>query len=246
MKRKWLVLLLIVLGLLVLAYVFRPYIWAAVSPVAIKFTKAKTVDERLAQFGAAARSRWKPYFDRAKITYPPAAVKLVALKTEKVLQVYAVDKSGRGRWIRSCPILAASGIPGPKLQEGDGQVPEGIYPIESLNPNSRFHVALRVGYPNTFDSFQAAKEGRTQLGGDIMIHGSSVSVGCLAMGNEAAEDLFVLAADTGLTNVAAIIAPVDFRKGKSVPPAIKLPAWTSALYTQIKIQLTSLPPEESK
>jgi hypothetical protein len=246
MKKKWLVLVLILFGLLVLAYVFRPYIWAAVSPVAMKFTKAKTVEERLAQFGAAARGRWKPYFDRAKTTYPPAAVKLVALKTEKVLQVYAVDKSGRGRWLRSCPILAASGIPGPKLQEGDGQVPEGIYPIESLNPNSRFHVALRVGYPNIFDSFQAAKEGRTQLGGDIMIHGSSVSVGCLAMGNEVAEDLFVLAADTGLTNVTAIIAPVDFRKGKSVPQSIKLPAWTSALYSQIKIQLTLLPPEESK
>jgi hypothetical protein len=194
---KKIIVLLILLGLLVLAYVFRPYVWAAISPVAMKFVKAKTVDERLVQFGETARGRWKPYFDRAKTAYPPAGVKLVALKTEKVLQVYAVEKSGRGRWIRSYPILAASGIPGPKLQEGDGQVPEGIYPIESLNPNSRFHVALRVGYPNMFDSFQAARDGRTRLGGDIMIHGSSVSVGCLAMGNEAAEDLFVLAADTG-------------------------------------------------
>jgi hypothetical protein len=246
MKRKWLILLVILLALLVLAYVFRPYVWAAISPVAMKFVKAKTVDERLTQFGETARGRWKPYFDRAKTTYPPAAVTLVALKMEKVLQVYAVDKAGRSRWVRSYPILAASGSPGPKLQEGDRQVPEGMYPIESLNPNSRFHVALRVGYPNTFDSFQAAKEGRTQLGGDIMIHGSSVSVGCLAMGDEAAEDLFVLAADTGLTNVTAIIAPVDFRKGKTVPESIKLPAWTSALYFQIKVQLAQLPAEEAK
>lgn len=246
MKGKKLILLLFLLALLVLAYVFRPYVWAAISPVAMKFIKAKTVEQRLAQFGEAARGRWKPYFDQARTAYPPAGVKLVGLKAEKILQVYAVDKSGRAHWVRTFPILAASGIAGPKLQEGDGQVPEGIYPIDSLNPNSRFHVALRVGYPNTFDRFQAAKAGRTQLGGDIMIHGSSVSVGCLAMGNDAAEDLFVLAADTGLTNLTVIIAPVDFRKGREVPKAVKLPDWTGALYRQIKTALAELPSEPSK
>lgn len=244
MKRIYLLLGLLVLMMLV--YVFRPYVWAAISPVAMKFTKTKTVAERLAQFGETARGRWKPYFDKAQAVYPPAGVKLVALKTERVLQVYDVDKAGRSRWIRSYPILAASGIPGPKLCEGDGQVPEGVYPVESLNPNSRFHVALRVGYPNAFDRSQAAKEGRTKLGGDIMIHGSSVSVGCLAMGDETAEDLFVLAADTGLPNVTLIIAPVDFRKGKLVPKPVKLPDWTNVLYSQIKSQLAQLPPDESR
>ncbi len=244
MKRIYIFVCLVVL--VGLAYVFRPYIWAAISPVAMKFTKAKTVAERLNQFGATARGRWKPYFEKTHTAYPPVGVKLVALKTERVLQVYAADRSGRYHWIRSCPILAASGAPGPKLQEGDGQVPEGVYPIESLNPNSRFHVALRVGYPNAFDRSQAEKDGRTKLGGDIMIHGSSVSVGCLAMGNETAEDLFVLASDTGLPNVTLIIAPVDFRNGKSAPKSVKLPDWTSILYSQIKVQLNRLPPEESK
>ena len=244
MKRIYLVCFL--LALVVLAYVFRPYVWAAISPVAMKFTKTKTVAERLAQFGAPARARWKPYFDKAQVPYPPASVKLVGLKTEKILQVYAVDRTGRNRWIRSYPILAVSGIPGPKLQEGDGQVPEGIYPIESLNPNSRFHVALRVGYPNAFDRSQAEKDGRTKLGGDIMIHGSSVSVGCLAMGDEAAEDLFVLAAETGLPNVTVIIAPVDFRAGKTVPKEVNLPDWSSILYSQIKVQLAKLPPAQEK
>ena len=37
--------------------------------------------------------------------------------------------------------------------------------------------------------------------------------------------------------------PVDFRKGKSVPPSVQLPAWTSARYTQIKMQLVQLPAE---
>lgn len=234
------------LALVLLAYCFKPYLWAAISPLAMKFTKSKTVAERLDQFGGSARERWRPFFDKAQVPYPPSEVKLVGLKSEQVLQVYAADKTGSNRWIRTYPILAASPYPGPKLREGDGQVPEGVYSVESLNPNSRFHVALRIGYPNTFDRAQAVKEGRTQLGGDIMIHGSSVSVGCLAMGDEPAEDLFVLAADVGLTNMTVIISPVDFRLGKQVPKQAKLPEWTGELYAQIRAQLSPLPSETTK
>ena len=145
------------------------------------------------------------------------------------------------RFVRAYPILAASGGPGPKLKEGDRQVPEGVYAIESLNPNSLFHLSLRVNYPNSFDRRQAAREGRISLGGDIMIHGSNVSIGCLAMGDPAAEDLFVLAAETGLTNITVILSPVDFRKGKPVPGAARLPVWTGALYSVIQAKLRELP-----
>ena len=244
MKRPYFIAALVVV--LALGYVFRPYVWAAISPVAMKFAKSKTVAERLEQYGPMARARWKPFFDKAGIPYPPVGVELLALKQERSLEVYAVDKDGKWHWIRAYPILAASGHAGPKLSEGDGQVPEGIYPIESLNPNSRFHLALRVGYPNAFDREQAAKDGRSQLGGDIMIHGSSVSIGCLAMGDEAAEDLFVLAADTGLPNIRVVISPVDFRKGATVAHAELLPPWTTNLYPQIKAQLAALPPSPSK
>ena len=43
--------------------------------------------------------------------------------------------------------------------ERDRQVPEGIYPLASLNPDSRFHVALRVGYPSDFDREAARLSG---------------------------------------------------------------------------------------
>jgi hypothetical protein len=244
MKRLYLLLILLVF--VVLACIFKPYIRNVVSPLTNRLTKSKTIAERLDEFGEAARVRWKPYFTNAQISYPPMSVKFAAVKDEHVLQIYAADKSGSNHWVRSCPILAASSYPGPKLREGDGQVPEGIYSIESLNPNSQFHVSLRVGYPNEFDRSQAVKEGRTELGGDIMIHGSSVSVGCLAMGDETAEDLFVLTADTGLPNTTVIITPVDFRKGKSVPTFVKLPEWTGTLYVEIKAQLAGLPLGESK
>lgn len=238
MKRLYI--LLIVLLLAVAGYVFKPYIHMLVLP------RNKSVAQRLEQFGGAARARWEPYFAKAQSAYPPSGVTLLAVKNERELQVYATDRTGSNRWVRTCSILAASGSAGPKLKEGDGQVPEGIYPIELLNPNSMFHVSLRVGYPNAFDRTQAAKEGRTDLGGDIMIHGGAVSIGCLAMGDEVAEDLFVLAADTGLTNLTLIIAPVDFRVGKTLPKTAKLPSWSETLYSEIKTRLASLPLPQSK
>jgi len=143
--------------------------------------------------------------------------------------------------IRSYPILAASGHAGPKLREGDFQVPEGLYRIESLNPNSSFHLALRVSYPNEFDLANAAKEHLENLGGDIMIHGSAVSVGCLAMGNQAAEDLFVLAAETGIRHIEVILSPLDFRVHKEAVPQAGAPDWLEGLYQRIGNELRRYP-----
>ena len=207
---------------------------------------AKTIAERLQEYGEAARARWSPFFASAQVAYPPRELVLVGLKSEKILEVYARAGTNGFKWVRSHPILAASGVVGPKLREGDRQVPEGIYDIELLNPNSSYHLSLRVGYPNAFDREQAARENRTNLGGDIMIHGKALSGGCLAMGDEAAEDLFVLAADTGLTNITVVLAPVDFRLGKTVPESAKLPDWTGPLYQQIKSRLAELPKETPK
>ncbi len=201
----------------------------------------KTVQNRLDQFGPQARARLKPYFDAAQVPYPPARLMLVGLKDEKILEVYAAGPNQKVCFVRSYPILAASGVLGPKLREGDQQVPEGIYAIESLNPNSSYHLSLRINYPDAFDREQAAREGRANLGGDIMIHGGAVSVGCLAMGDDAAEDLFVLAADTGLTNITVILSPVDFRKHRSVPEFGAVPAWTASLYQTIQSNLNELP-----
>jgi murein L,D-transpeptidase YafK len=207
---------------------------------------AATIADRLAQYGVAARARLAPHFAKQNIAYPPRELVFVGLKAEKSLQVYA--KSGTNGFVFICayPIVAASGVAGPKLREGDRQVPEGIYGIELLNPNSSYHLSLRVNYPNAFDRAQAAREHRTHLGGDIMIHGKDVSIGCLAMGDAAAEELFVLAADAGIKNITVILAPVDFRLGKSVSGAAQLPEWTATLYAEIKSRLSELPLPKAK
>jgi hypothetical protein len=201
-----------------------------------------TVEDRLRQFGPAVRSRLAADFSRTGVPYPPRRVILVGLKRERMLEVWVSNAVGPWRWLRTYPILAASGKPGPKLRRGDLQVPEGLYRIESLNPNSRFHLALRANYPNAADRQRARTDGRTDLGGDIMIHGRAVSTGCLAMGDEAAEDLFVLTAETGIASLSVILSPVDFRVRdlpRDMPP---LPAWTAELYREIRAALAPLRP----
>ncbi len=196
----------------------------------------------MAQFAAPVRERLAPDFERAGVPYPPAQVVLVGLKHEKRLELYAAGEEGPMRFIRSYPVKAASGLSGPKLREGDRQVPEGVYKIEYLNPNSLYHLSLKVSYPNAFDRARAEEEGRENLGGDIMIHGRAASIGCLAMGDPAAEELFVLAALTKIENIDVILSPVDFRKTDQLPDdGADLPAWTAQLYPQIKEALAKLP-----
>lgn len=191
----------------------------------------KTVADRVEQFGGVVRERLAPGFERIGAAYPPDKITLVGIKHENKLEVWVSDPP---RLPASYPILGASGSLGPKLREGDRQVPEGLYRIESLNPNSMYHPALRVNYPNAFDREMGGRDGRDNLGSDITIHGNKVSVGCLAMGDEAAEDLFVLAAETGIDNFSVILTPVDFRTGDLPSHMPDAPDWTTGLYASIR------------
>ena len=113
--------------------------------------------------------------------------------------------------------------------------------IESLNPNSLYHLALRVNYPNEFDRAQARNEHRENLGGDIMIHGSDGSVGCLAMGDQTAEDLFILAALTGINKIRVVLCPMDFRVRGNQATSVDAPPWIGGVYQQIKVELEKYP-----
>ncbi|MBI1302459.1 MAG: L,D-transpeptidase family protein [Phycisphaera sp.] len=261
--------------LLVLFLALTPMGHALVGSLAQLGRPVKTVEDRLAEFGAPARERWRARFSAIGAAYPPAELAFVALKEERVLEVYvpedrasedrasedraseaqqslarapAGDAGASWRRVAAFPIEAASGVVGPKLREGDQQVPEGIYRVESLHPNSLFHAALRLDYPNEFDRSMASRDGRTDqrvpLGGDIMIHGRDQSVGCLAMGDEPIEDLFTLVADTGADAVRVVIAPWDLRI-RAAPDAESLDetaqAWAPELYKAISRVLSQFP-----
>lgn len=239
-RGKRLYVLVGILILLLLAIWQEKRIRRMVTPVLQRWRGQKTVADRVEEYGEAVRTRLSGDFAAAGVPYPPDSVVLVGLKHEKRLEVWAAAPDGGNRFIRSYPVLGASGKLGPKLEQGDMQVPEGIYRVEFLNPNSRFHLALRLDYPNEYDRERAEEDGRSDLGGDIMIHGGIGSIGCLAMGDEAAEDLFVLAVDTGIRNVTVVLSPVDFRT-RDLPDGMPpVPEWTQDLYGQLRSGLADL------
>lgn len=234
---------LVFLGVLVTLFVTFYRFIPGGERVVNKMRGRTTTEDRLQEYGASARARLMPYFNRAGVDYPPAEIVLVGLKEERQLELYAASINGKLKFIRTYDILGASGHLGPKLREGDLQVPEGIYQIESLNPNSAFHLSLRVNYPNDFDRDQAAQEGRENLGGDIMIHGGNASVGCLAMGDEAAEELFCLAGEKWPQKIKLLLCPRDLRRKEA--PDIAAPSWTQEIYRNLKSELRKLPKTSS-
>src|SRR5258708_5869303 len=190
-------------------------------------------------YGRDGRTRLQPYFARAHVAYPPRRVTLLAFKRERRLVLWAGDGK-TWHFIRDYPILAASGHAGPKLLQGDYQVPEGLYRIEYLNPASSYHLSMKVSYPNAFDRQQAAADHRSRLGGDIFIHGKTVSIGCIAVGDPAIEEIFTLAADSGPQNVRVIIAPNDLRiAGAALSETT--PQWVASLYRSIAAALVEFP-----
>lgn len=199
-------------------------------PLYIKAAGARTVEDVIQTYGEEARERMTPYFAAAGSQYPPDSVALIAIKEEAKLELWDTS-AANPVFIRNYSVLAQSGVAGPKLREGDLQVPEGIYRIEYLNPNSSYHLSMKLNYPNDFDLTHAKAEGRSEPGTNIFIHGKAVSIGCLAMGDEVAEELFVLASDIGHRNIEVAIAPQDPRKNV-LTPIPELP-WTEELYQNL-------------
>lgn len=181
----------------------------------------------------------EPRAEALEIAWPPKRLRLLALKEEKILEVWAGNASGPLKRLTTYAILAASGEAGPKRREGDLQVPEGHYRLTTLNPQSRFHLSVRVDYPNATDLANAKVE-RTEMGGDIYLHGKDVSIGCIAIGDEAIERLFALIALVPMGRRDILIAPVDFRRLQGYRLEGEEP-WVAAMHERLKVAMRSLP-----
>ena len=88
-----------------------------------------------------------------------------------------IEKSSRrltlisqGEVLKSYKIALGGNPIGAKERKGDNKTPEGTYVIDGRNRDSRFHLSLRISYPNERDKIRA-KELGVSPGGDIMIHG---------------------------------------------------------------------------
>lgn len=122
-------------------------------------------------------------------------------KSDRTLALFragVVIKIYRGIKLGGAPV-------GPKQFQGDEKTPEGVYQISGRNPGSRFHLSLRISYPNAADRAFAAKRGRSP-GGDIFIHGQpngsplaripyDWTDGCIALSNAEIEEVWRLVRD---------------------------------------------------
>lgn len=221
----------------VMAFVMAVVVFAAVALAAKSFAR-RTVAEVIEHYGPEADAAWRRRAADADLSWPLATVTLVFLKEEKTLEIWGHDAKGGMARLVTYPVLGASGGPGPKLREGDKQVPEGVYGVEGLNPNSRFHLSIKIDYPNTADQRQAYIDGRDKLGGDIFIHGGSASAGCIAIGNSAIEELFVLVAGLDLAGIKVLLCPNDLRSAPPVTP--NPPLWLRDRYDQLHRELMQL------
>lgn len=219
---------LLVAGVLLLLF-GRP-LW---NPLYVKLAGGRTVEQVIETIGPDVEFRLRPHFEHTGADYPPKAITLIGLKEEKLLEVWSKNHDGQWRRVYTYPILAASGSAGPKLREGDKQVPEGIYEIEGLNPNSSYHLSMKLNYPNAFDLQHAKTEGRDKPGTNIFIHGKAASIGCLAMGDPAIEELFFLVARVGIENTQVILLPHD-PTTRPLKPTQDMPVWTADLYEQLE------------
>lgn len=236
MKKIGLILMVIALLSAVAFYFYGRGYWV---PMTQSINGKRTVADVVAETGATARERLLPRFEKAGVSYPPKAVTLLAMKDEHQLELWA-KADAEYLLIHSYEIKKLSGVPGPKLREGDKQVPEGIYKIIGLNPNSAYHLSMKINYPNAFDLQHAQAEGRTEPGTNIFIHGKAKSIGCLAMGDSNIEELFLLASEAGYENFTVAIAPYDPRR-KTLKALPTSPPWTEDLYRSITQAFAQFP-----
>lgn len=171
------------------------------SPLAEAYPNHKGSTFRKEQLGfsrvrVAYQLKWKGICSRLKQLHVDSnqfELFIRAFKREKIVEAWVKSTTGK-QWqlYATYPICASSGDLGPKRCQGDNQVPEGFYRINLFNPSSAYHLSLGVNYPNELDRLLACK---SDPGGQIMIHGNCVTIGCIPLTDDKIRELYVLAVE---------------------------------------------------
>lgn len=136
----------------------------------------------------------------------PYASAVVIYKNARTLEL--LDEYGAA--YRNYKIALGGNPVGPKQYEGDMRTPEGLYTIETRNQDSKYHLSLKISYPNQQDKAYAKSMGLNP-GGDIFIHGvpneknmlegffyrfkPEWTQGCIAVSNNDIEEIWSLVGD---------------------------------------------------
>lgn len=230
---------ILILGIIIIVIAFLKFGRSIYMPVLNKLKGSETVESRLEDIQENVWNRLEKNLGIAgyKTDFPKEII-IAAFKEERILQVYSKDYH-RIQLIKEYPFTAFSGELGPKLKEGDRQIPEGIYKVEYLNPNSSYYLSIKVSYPNEFDQSKTELTNVSDMGGDIFIHGKSATIGCIPIGDQAIEEVFLLTQKAMNNNVKVIISPRDFRVNSNYPK-IEGIDWENELYEIINNELKTL------
>jgi murein L,D-transpeptidase YafK len=124
--------------------------------------------------------------------------RILVEKSARALSVFS-----NGKRLKSYRVALGRNPVGAKQEEGDMKTPEGVYKIDSRNPQSDYHLALHISYPSEEDTARATGHG-VNAGFDIMIHGiqngrgwigafhrmHDWTAGCIALTDEEIEELW--------------------------------------------------------
>ncbi len=156
-------------------------------------------------------------FEAKKLSWPAKYIYIRSFKYDSQLEVWVKNEIREPfKLFKTYRVCALAGTLGPKRMEGDYQVPEGFYYVNVFNPKSNYYLSLGINYPNASDRILSDSQ---RPGGDIYIHGSCVTVGCIPIRDEQIDELYILAAhakDQGQDYIPVHIFPVRFTVDKSV------------------------------
>lgn len=165
----------------------------------------------------------KKQFEDKKLVWPAKYVYIRSFKYDSQLEVWVKnDRKEQYRLFKTYKVCALAGTLGPKRMGGDYQVPEGFYYINEFNPNSNYHLSLGLDYPNISDRILGDA---TNPGGDIYIHGSCVTVGCIPLTDPMIEEVYIITAhakDLGQDFIPVHIFPIRYNVKRSVDYLAKL------------------------
>lgn len=140
----------------------------------------------------------------------PTITYILVEKRERKMTIFHDNQA-----IKSYKIALGAQPIGAKHQEGDNKTPEGFYKIFSKNNKSKFHLSLKISYPNKNDIHYALTK-NLACGGDLMIHGVGKGFewlgkmhaffdwtkGCIAVSNAEIEEIY---------NLTPLGTPVEIR-----------------------------------
>ena len=151
------------------------------------------------------KEKWETIFKNLKaknINATNFKVLIRIFKEEKILEVWLKGKSNSSYiHYEDYAICRSSGTLGPKRTEGDLQVPEGCYTVNFFNAFSDYYLGMQINYPNQSDKIL----GKKPYGGQIMIHGNCVTIGCIPITDDKIKEVYLLCLySKGANNEVAI------------------------------------------